>query len=192
MMKKLLIPKGSFGYLENRKKVTALRTLLFFLISGSFYAAGILLTKTNKNLLTIVAILLCLPACKSTVNMILFLRAKGCSGALHKKVSAFGDDTMTVFYDLYFTSYQKNYPISHMVLKGSMLCGITENPSCSCSEAEKHLSQMFLQEGIKNVTVNIFSQEDKYIDRLGRLSDMQVEEHKERDGIINLLHTISI
>ena len=98
MMKKLLIPKGSFGYLENRKKVTALRTLLFFLISGSFYAAGILLTKTNKNLLTIVAILLCLPACKSTVNMILFLRAKGCSGALHKKVSAFGDDTMTVFY----------------------------------------------------------------------------------------------
>ena len=164
MMKKLLIPKGSFGYLENRKKVTALRTLLFFLISGSFYAAGILLTKTNK----------------------------GCSGALHKKVSAFGDDTMTVFYDMYFTSYQKNYPISHMILKGSMLCGITENPSCSCSEAQKHLSQMFLQEGIKNVTVNIFSQEDKYIDRLGRLSDMQVEEHKERDGIINLLHTISI
>ena len=42
------------------------------------------------------------------------------------------------------------------------------------------------------MTVNIFSQEDKYIDRLGRLSDMQVEEHKERDGIINLLHTISI
>lgn len=191
-MKKLLVPKGAFGYLENRKRVTALRTLLFFLISGSFYAAGILLTKTNKNLLTIVAILLCLPACKSTVNMILFLRAKGCSDALHKKVSGFRDDTMTVFYDLYFTSYQKNYPISHMVLKGSMLCGITEHPSCRCSEAEKYLSQMLVQEGIKHVTVNIFSQEDTYIDRLSRLLNMQVEDHKEREEIISLLHTISI
>lgn len=192
MMKKLLIPKGSFGYLENRKKVTALRTLLFFLISGSFYAAGILLTKTNKNLLTIVAILLCLPACKSTVNMILFLRAKGCSGALHKKVSAFGDDTMTVFYDLYFTSYQKNYPISHMALKGGILCGITENPACSCDEARKHLEQMLSQEGIKNVTVNIFSQESEYLDRLSRLSLMDEADHREKEGIVSLLYSISL
>lgn len=192
MMKKLLIPKGSFGYLENRKKVTALRTLLFFLISGSFYAAGILLTKTNKNLLTIVAILLCLPACKSTVNMILFLRAKGCSGALHKKVSAFGDDTMTVFYDLYFTSYQKNYPVSHIALKGNVLCGITENVNCDCNEAEKHLEQLLAQEGIKNITVKIFSQTGKYLDRLSQLTYSGVEEHKKRQEIIDLLFSVSI
>lgn len=192
-MNQILVPKGCYGFLNNRKIYTILRTVFFFAVSVSLYIAGIVKTGSNRNLLTIVAVLCCLPACKSAVNCILFLRARGCSEGLHQKLTVYDDNAgLMTFYDLYFTSYQKNYPISHMVLKGSMLCGITENPSCSCSEAEKHLSQMFLQEGIKNVTVNIFSQEDKYIDRLGRLLDMQVEEHKERDGIINLLHTISI
>lgn len=191
-MKNLLVPKGAFGYLNSRKKYTALRTVLFFSISAALYIAGIITTGSNKNLLTIVAVLVCLPACKSAVNFILFLRAKGCSSALHEKVAAFVNDSMTVFYDMYFTSYQKNYPISHMALKGGMLCGITEDPSCSCREAEKHLEQMLVQEGIKNVTVNIFSQDDKYVDRLSRLIDMQVKDHKDREGITNLLYDISI
>lgn len=191
-MKKILVPKGAFGYLKNRKKYTALRTLIFFLISGGLYALGVLTTGSNKNLLTIVAILGCLPACKSAVNFILFLRAEGCSNALHDKLVSYEDHVLTVFYDMYFTSYQKNYPISHMALKGGMLCGMTESPACDCREVEKHLGQMLMQEGIKNVTVNIFSQEDKYIDRLSRLIEMQAEDHRDRDGIINLLYAISI
>lgn len=191
-MKNLLVPKGAFGYLNNRKKYTALRTVLFFSISAALYISGIIRTGSNKNLLTIVAVLGCLPACKSAVNFILFLRAKGCSDALHEKLVSYEDGSMTVFYDMYFTSYQKNYPLSHMALKGDILCGMTENPSCDCREAEKHLEQMLVQEGIKNVTVQVFSQEDKYIDRLSRLSGMRVEDHKEREGIINLLYDISI
>ena len=191
-MKNLLVPKGAFGYLNNRKKYTALRTVLFFSISAALYISGIIRTGSNKNLLTIVAVLGCLPACKSAVNFILFLRAKGCSDALHEKLVSYEDGSMTVFYDMYFTSYQKNYPLSHMALKGGILCGMTENPSCDCREAEKHLGQMLMQEGIKNVTVQVFYQEDKYIDRLSRLSGMWVEDHKEREGIINLLYDISI
>jgi len=49
-----------------------------------------------------------------------------------------------------------------------------------------------VQEGIKNVTVHIFSQADAYIDRLSRLSAMDVEAHKNREGIVNLLYSISI
>lgn len=191
-MKQLLVPKGSYGYINNRKKYTALRTVLFFAISAALYISGIIRTGSNKNLLTIVAVLGCLPACKSAVNFILFLRAKGCSDALHEKLAVYEDNALDVFYDMYFTSYQKNYPLSHMALKGSMLCGITEHPSCDCREAEKHLEQMLVQEGIKNVTVNIFSQEDKYIDRLGRMIEMHVEDHKDRAGIINLLYSVSI
>lgn len=190
-IKRLLTPKGAYGYLENRKIYTALRTVLFFLLCVSLYLAGYLTTGTNRNLLTVAAILGCLPACKSAVNFIMFFKARGCSAALHIKTAPY-DKSFDTMYDMYFTSYQKNYPISHMALKGGMLCGITEDPSCSCREAEKHLEQMLVQEGIKNVTVNIFSQDDKYVDRLSRLIDMQVEDHKDREGITNLLYDISI
>ena len=190
-MRRIIVPKGAFGYLNNHKKYTALRTLFIFSISAALYISGIVRTGSNKNLLTIVAVLGCLPACKSAVNFILFLRAKGCSSALHEKLIPF-DEQLTVFYDMYFTSYQKNYPISHMALKGGMLCGMTENAACDCREAEKHLEQLLVQEGIKNVTVHIFSQEDKYMDGLSRLLEMQTEDHREREGIISLLYSVSI
>lgn len=189
---KILTPKGTYGYLENRKIFTALRTVLFFLLCVGLYLTGYVTTGTNRNLLTVVAILGCLPACKSAVNFIIFIRAKGCSDTLHKKVCKY-DASLQTIYDMYFTSYQKNYPISHMALKGSILCGITENPKCSCQEAEKHLEQMLTQEGIKNVTVNLFSQEEKYIDRLSRLIDLHVEgDKKKEEDILRLLFSISL
>lgn len=190
-MKKLLTPKGSYGYLQNRKNYTALRTLIFFAISAGLYGIGYVTTGSNKNLLTIVAVLGCLPACKSLVNCILFFRAKGCSEELRNALCAY-DEKLTVFYDLYFTSYQKNFSISHMALKGSILCGITEDPACDRNEAQKHLEKMLLQEGIKNVTVHIYSQEDGYIDRLSRLAEMEVEDHRQKEEIIGLLYSVSI
>lgn len=191
-MKTYVTPKGTYGYLKNRKIYTALRTALYFLISISLYIAGVKATGSNKNLLTIAAVLGCLPACKSAVNFILFLRAEGCSAALHEKLASYEAGSLTVFYDMYFTSYQKNYPLSHMALKGGILCGITENSACSCREAEKHLEQLIIQEGIKSVTVHIFSQADQYIDRLSRLVDMQVDEHKNKEAIVQLLYAVSL
>lgn len=190
-MKKILTPKGSYGYLQNRKIYTMLRTLIFFAISGALYGIGYAITGSNKNLWTIAAVLACLPACKSLVNCIIFIRAKGCSAGLQSDLMDY-DEKLTVFYDLYFTSYQKNFSISHMALKGSILCGITEDASCDAQEAQKHLEKMLMQEGIKNVTVNIFSQEDKYIDRLSRLEEMNMEEHQQKEGIIGLLYSVSL
>lgn len=190
-MKNKITPKGSFGYIQNRRKFTALRTILYFALSISLYVAGYVTTGSNKNLLTIVAVLGCLPSCKSAVNFIIFLRAKGCSQELRDAVEKF-DTELTSFYDLYFTSYQKNYQVSHMVLKGNVLCGITESEKCDVNEAQKHLEQMLSQEGIKNMTVKIFSDRRKYIDRLSQLVELETEENKNRDEIVNLLYSISL
>ncbi len=190
-MKQILVSKGAFGYLKNRKIYTALRTVFFFSLCIGLYVIGMIRTGSNKNLLTVAAVLGCLPACKSTVNLIMFLRAGGCSDALHQKLLPY-DEKLETFYDLYFTSYQKNYSVSHMALKGGVLCGITESPACDCKEAGKHLDQMLSQEGIKNVAVTILSQEDAYIDRLSRLAEMPEEDHKNREEIVNLLHAVSL
>ena len=190
-MKNKITPKGSFGYIQNRKRFTAVRTVLYFALSISLYVAGYVTTGSNKNLLTIVAVLGCLPSCKSAVNFIIFLRAKGCSQELRDAVKKF-DTELTSFYDLYFTSYQKNYQVSHMGLKGNVLCGITESVKCDVNEAQKHLEQMLLQEGIKNMTVKIFSDRRKYIDRLSQLTELETEENKNRDEIVNLLYSISL
>lgn len=190
-MKSPIIKKGNYGYIRNHKAVTAVRTALYFAVSIGLYVAGYVTTGTNRNLLTVVAVLGCLPACKSMVNFILFLRASGCSEALHEKLAAF-DGTLTAFYDLYFTSYQKNYAVSHMALKGDVLCGITEDPKCACNSVIEHLERLLAQEGIKKVKVQMFSQDQKYIDRLSQLKEADTPPHEKEEDIIRMLHSVSI
>lgn len=190
-MKNRLVSKGSYGYLKNYRVVAAIRTLLFFGVSIGLYAMGYLTTGSNRNLLTIVAVLGCLPACKSLVNLIIFLKAEGCSEALQNEVRVY-DGRLLIFYDMYFTSYQKNFAVSHMALKGNILCGMTETPRCDCNAAEKHLEQMLAQEGIKNITVKIYSSRDKYIDRLSQIANLDTEERRDQSQIVDLLYSISL
>ncbi len=190
-MKNWLVPKGSYGYLKAHRAVAAIRTLLFFGVSIGLYAMGYKTTGSNRNLLTIVAVLGCLPACKSLVNFIIFLKAEGCSEALKNRVNAY-DECLRTFYDMYFTSYQKNFAISHMALKGNVLCGITETSECDCSAAEKHLDQMLSQEGIHNITVKIYANGDKYIDRLSQIVNLETDENRNQERIPDLLYSISL
>lgn len=186
-----IIKKGCFGYIKNRRVVTGLRTILFFAVSIGLYIMGYVTTGSNKNLLTIVAVLGCLPACKSAVNFIIYLRATGCSDKLHEMLTK-QELLPESFYELYFTSYQKNYAISHMTLHGSVLCGICEDAKCNVRDAEKHLENMLLQEGVKNITVKIFADQTKYLERLKQLSELQADKHKQHNTIVNMLFTISL
>lgn len=190
-MKKRKVTKGCYGYIKYNKAFTAVRTAVYFLLSAMLYIIGALTTGTGRNLLTVVAVLGCLPACKSAINMIMFLMAKGCSAKAWEMISAY-DDKLTGFYDMYFTSYQKNFPISHMVLKGNVLCAYTESEKCDCSECERHLEQMLMQDGYKNITIKIFSSLQKYIDRLSQLEKSAIDDNKNVNGIIRTLCSISL
>ncbi len=185
------VQKGSYGYLAYQKKASLIWTILFFALSFAVYIMGILSTGSNKNLLTIVAVLGCLPACKSAVGTVMFFRASGCSREAWEKISVY-DDSLTGLYDMYFTSYKKNFPISHMVLKGNVICAYTESGKCDCNAGEKHLEQMLLQDGYKHITIKIFDHLGKYTDRLGQLSKLDTEEHRNRQEIIRTLRSISL
>lgn len=185
------VPKGNYGYIEYQKKASVIRTVLFFALSLAIYGLGIYSTGSNKNLLTVVAVLGLLPSCKSAVNAVMFLRASGCSEQAKEKIS-FYDDKLVGFYDMYFTSYQKNFPISHMVLKGNVICAYTESVKCDTNAGEAHLEQMLKQDGYKNMTIKIFSNIDKYIDRLSQLSNLDIEESKNRDGMIQMFYSVSL
>ena len=70
MKKKKNQNKGQKGYLAWNKKMSICKTLVLFAISFAVYAMGIWSTGSNQNLLTIVAVLGCLPACRSAANLI--------------------------------------------------------------------------------------------------------------------------
>lgn len=195
-MKKII--KGEYGYINYQKKITIIRTAVFFALCAAVFTLGYVLTGNRKNLLTVVAILGCLPACKSLVNTVMFFRARGCSGKVYKIVSEkmktlYAPDKNPIeLYELYLTSYKVNYPISHITLWGNILTGIAEDSSVDIRAAETHIKTHLAQEGVNNITVKLYGDIDKYTLRLGQLAELKPETVKEQETIINMLLAISL
>ena len=184
--------KRTFGYLKTKKRNTIIRTILYFTISAAIYIAGYVTTKTRANLLTVVAVLGCLPACKSAVNMIMLIRAKGCSEQACEKIKAC-EGRLIGMYDMYFTSYQKNFPLSHMVVDKKVILGYTEIEKTDTDACAEHLQTMLKQGGFKDYTVTITRDIQKYCEQLKNLNQEEGGEHPEKEDEVRiLLYDISL
>ncbi len=184
--------KGEKNYLNNQKKYEIVRTVLLFSLSAAVFLIGYLTTHTNKNLLTVVAVLGCLPAAKSTVNMIMFLRYNSCAGDLSDRFEASSNGLTTAF-DRVFTSYEKNYCLDHICVHNGSVIGYAPKPKKKpFCEADfiKHLNTYLSAENYKDITIKVFTDPDKYIERLSAISGNDKKGNEE--GIMKVLLSISL
>lgn len=181
------VKKGCFGYLKHQRTVEILKTVLCLAVSVALYRIGIYSTGSNKNLLTLVAVLGCLPMAKFAVNSIMFIRANGCSREAKEKMDAKG--LTPLFFDLYFTTFKKNFQISALDYKKKNLIMLTEDSNIDMQAAEDHFKEVLGNCGYSTVTVKIFTDMDKFIDRMSELKDL-TEEDKDLtylfDNILNV------
>ena len=177
--------KGEYLYLQNKKKTEILKTVLLFGISAALYIAGYIATGSNKNYLTIVAILGCLPASKSAVSMIMYLRVQACSEKVYDLIGNKGA------YNLYFTSYDKNFDISHIFVKGMTIIGYTENTKLAEADFEEHMKTVLNRDAITGVNVKLFKDLTKYQNRIEQMENLENEKSREKD-IMNTLYAVSL
>lgn len=169
--------KGTEKYLDTQKKYEIARTLLYFGISAALFIAGYLQTKSRLNLLTVVAVLGCLPASKSAVNAIMFLRFKSCAPEHAEKIKDHSEG-LAVLFDCVFTSYKKNFKISHLAVRGNTICGFSEDADFQENEFYKHIGNILKLDGHKEATVKIFVSLPKYVERLGQMKTLEDEESR--------------
>lgn len=169
-----------------------IRTAIFFAISLALFAAGYITTHTKKNLLTVVAVLGCLPACKSLVNTIMYFRASGCGASAYEKIQA-AEGHLIGMYDMYFTSYQKNYAISHMVVEDRIILAFTEDMGCDLPSCREHLETMLKQAGYKDMTITVNNDLSKYCEQLKGLNEKNQTYDSVRDDEVRVvLYDISL
>ena len=102
------IEKGTPGYLDYKKKVEIIRTVIYFLLVAAIFTLGYVQTKTRSNLLTVVAILGCLPAAKALVGVITRFPYASVDQKLVHEVDTKAPHTTRV-YDLVLTTRGKNH-----------------------------------------------------------------------------------
>lgn len=181
--------KGEFDYpIYERRRVT-LRTVAYFAISIAVYVLGYVSTGSRENLLTIVAVLGLLPSSKSLVSLIMYMRIPKFSSEIYGEISEKTGNLSTA-YSLFLTSYKKNFPINCFAVRGGNIIGFSEFESCDGQACEKHIKDILNQNSIKNVTVKIFKEKHRFIDRLAQLDGL--EESGREGEILELLGDISL
>lgn len=192
MFKRII--KGDRDYLKKKRTRVIVLTIIYFAAALSVFLIGYITTGSKRNLLTVVAVLGLLPACKSTVNMIMFLRAKGCSQEVSNLIEEHSGRLISMF-DMYFTSYSKNFSISHMVVENKVIIGLTEDVKFDSKAFNEHIETMLKNAGHNNVTISVTDSVDKYLVMLDNMnSELYPEDEKiKKDDEIRIsLYEISL
>lgn len=191
------ITKGEKGYINNQKIFTVLRTILLFALALGIYAIGYVNTGSNKNLLTIVAILGLLPASKSCVNMIMFLRFKSLKSELAEELSSAAEsegEPELMLYENVLTTTEKSYFLPAILYRNHTIVSYCENKSNEAlAVIENHLKESMKIEKLE-VTVKVFKDKEQFIERIRNLVRIQKDENNDslRDKAYSTIKAISL
>lgn len=167
--------KGTRNYLKTQRLYELVRTAVFFGISLSLFAAGWIATGSRKNLLTVVAVLGCLPACKSAVSAVMFCRYRSLSPETADRIEPHAQSLLSL-YDMVFTGSEKTFQVEHLAVRGSRICGYSSAKAFDRQAFEKHLQPLLRADSHKSCDVAIFTDVQKYTDRLDQLRELEGDE----------------
>ena len=156
----------------------------------SLFIAGYVATKSKTNLLTVVAVLGCLPASKSLVSAVMFLKHHSCSKAVYDSVEKFTEGLESL-YDLVFTSEKVTYVVDHAAYHAKCLVLYTEN-KVDVNSLETHIQEYMKRANILGVNVKVYTDLKKYAERLQQLSALEREDFRLSQEVVQLLKQITL
>lgn len=189
------IQKGKPGYLNYKKKVEIIRTIVYFAIVLAVLALGIWQTGTRLNILTVVAILGCLPASKSLVSVIARFPYPSIDPDKAKEIAKLSRH-LTVCYDTVITSREKIMPADCFVISGHNIYGYTHYEKVNTDELAKHIRTILNDNQYTGMTIKVLNQYAPFLARvegLDNIAAVEKEDTKEQERAIrHLLLNISM
>ena len=174
--------KGEFGYIKYRRKVSIIRTTLCLLVAVGMYVAGLIIFKTQKNGLSIVAALGCLPTGWSGVNLVMLMKANFCKDSDHEKIEK-SRGGLLIHYDHVITSYETNFNIDASTVLDKNICMYSSDPKIEVTDCEKHIKKMIAQSGYSSYSIKIFKDIDQFCNRLEQLEKLRAEKNIDPQAI---------
>ena len=112
------VAKGQVGYVKYEKVKRFLITFIMFAIPVGIYISAYKITGTNKNILTIVAILGFIPAARFAVSFIMIMLQKDADPAI-VEITERVASALVHGYELTVTAYEGRMPLDAVVICGN-------------------------------------------------------------------------
>lgn len=186
--------KGTRGYLNARKYRYLLWAVLEFGIVIAVFALGYVQTGSRLNLLTIVAVVGCLPASKMLVEFITMAPHKGISREHYEEIEEKAP-LLIKAYDMLITNTEKVMPVPAMVIWGHTVCGYTESSRTDEAECAAGIREMLKENHYDKMTVKIFRDYKAFLLRaegMNNIAAVEKRSGKMEHAIRKLILTVSM
>jgi hypothetical protein len=205
MEKKKHPGKGDYGYYAYEKKKRIGIVCLLFGICLGIYITGLIMTHTNKNMFSLVAILGVLPAAKWATEMIMILLQKDIDPEVYEITEKIAG-ALTHGYELCITAYEGRLALDAVVICGNFVVCYSSAEKGRFEFMETHMRTIFHGNGLGNPTVKIFRRLDQYKERISQLAadpekyreglkytpDEQHEGESREEALLRLIRNISL
>ncbi len=189
------IQKGQKGYIKSKKTKYLVWALAEFGVVAGLLIIGYTQTKTRLNLLTVVAIVGCLPASKMLVEFITMAPHKGISEEKYAEIEEKGN-LLTRVYDMVITSKEKVMPVTAFVISNHMVCGYVESEKTDETKCAKYIKEMLETNKCDKITVKVFRDYHAFLARVEGMNNIasveQPESRRKEKKIKNLILSVSM
>ncbi len=188
--------KGEWGYVNYQRKRVMLITLVLYICAIGIFLFGYYTTDTTKNIWSIIAILSILPASKSMVNLIMFMRFKSLKTEVYDHYSAAIKDIPAI-YEAPFTTYEKTYFVDALTCRSNTVTVCYLGKPFGKNDHEKdmkglkeHLSNVLKNDGFSACTVKLYDDPDAFIRRINEINSNLKSEDVKESPMLNTLRAV--
>lgn len=170
--------KGQKGYLKARKQKYLITSVVEFAVVIAVFVTGYIQTGSRLNLLTVVAVVGCLPAAKMLVEFITMAPYKGISDEKYQKLEEHAPLILRA-YDMIITSSQKVMPLDAVVVSGHVICGYASNPKTDETVLAQHMKEILKNNHYDKMTIKIFHDYKAFLSRAEGMNNIAAVEKNE-------------
>ena len=191
--------RGERGYIAFQRIRVLMITIVLYMCAAGLYLIGYYTLHTHRSLWTVFAVLSILPASKSLVNLIMFMRFKSLEISVYDEYKKAMQKIPSI-YELPFTTYEKTYYVEAIACIGNTIAG------CYLGKPQKkmtheqdlknlamHLETVLKNGGHKDFTIKIYDNRQDFIKRINEMNTNLSFKYSDSDeGILNTLRAVSL
>ena len=192
-MKKQKLERGEYGYLKEKKQKSLFGTFLMVLIGIAIFIVGLLLNKMEaRNIFTVIAVCMVMPAAKYFVSYVVLFPYKPMSPEIKERLESYAREEDTVLYDVVFTSSEKVMHLDCIYVTGHQVIGYT-----SREKDKTQIIQEYFKKELKlrclSYAVYIATEEKQIKDRMKlRGEENAVASSEAKEEVLAMLRTFTV
>ena len=192
-MKKQNTERGEFGYLKEKKQKSLTGTFFMVFIGIVIFTTGLLLNKMEvRNLFTVIAVCMVIPAAKYFVSYVVLFPYKPTDGETKERLDSYAKEGDTVLYDVVFTSSEKVMHLDCIYVTGHQIIGYTGRIKDDVPVMQEYLKKELKLRCI-SYTVYIATEEKQIKDRMKLRGSEPADTNQEaKDEVLSMLRTFTV